>query len=289
MMSPGHQIERPIRVPETVEKGPNSFFAVTMMTQPAYSQFKELVKHVAHKYLDLTRAMSYQNKKLLQKHLTTVEKLWPYKDIYEDNWPIYLYTQYYLATMSTWNRAKRKKQPQTHWRNKEVKQLRKTRGSGSSNVQAPQSRASKSVASYKQSETAGSPIAVNKNLNIHSAQAAPVREPEAVRPQYHRVKRGCASQPKSAGTVAAYRAEGAQSAISDADVVHAWFDTIDPPLPAPLVDTLIELGVKNEARLRALARLSDRDQWIERYMVELDQFEFWVLRRALDKLASQQD
>lgn len=75
--------------------------------------------------------------------------------------------------------------------------------------------------------------------------------------------------------------------IPNPHAVHAWFAAIDPPLPTTYATQLIGLGIVNVERLYTLARLPGRDRWLNEYLPDLDRYEYWLLRRALDQLRAE--
>lgn len=71
----------------------------------------------------------------------------------------------------------------------------------------------------------------------------------------------------------------------DPQAVRSWFAAINPRLPDIYAEQLINLGIVNGERLHQLARLPWRDRWINEYIPNLDRYEYWVIRRALDEMS----
>ncbi|KZT67837.1 hypothetical protein DAEQUDRAFT_373981 [Daedalea quercina L-15889] len=253
-MPASHKIPKPKPLPDRIEIGDSSFFATSMMMKSAFTRFRNLVKQVAEKYLDLDLAMRYQDQHMLKKHFTEVAKLWGHEGRYEGDWPICEATKLYLMKSSgsrRWNAKLRYlKGLQKQQQDKKSKKVEGITTTSSDNVHGWQEHVSNFVTA-------------RRCQSMQSSSAA-LRDAMSTRPRAVE----CGIKQHAARAAHAQRA---QLAIPDTKSVRAWFHTIDPD---PLIDKLIELGIKNLNRLHALASLPDRDQWITRYLGELDQFEF---------------
>ncbi|KAI0725504.1 hypothetical protein C8Q72DRAFT_851442 [Fomitopsis betulina] len=279
------------------------FYEATRMTVPAFQQLRAQVDRLARKHLDLSRSLTHQDKHCLRRCLVELTACWPDKGNYENDWPIHMALRQYLSYKSchglghkTWRFQipGTRKKPVRKVKQKRVLEkkpkfaplLRRThpvKPSARRDIQRtflskrvrPPSHTT-STTRVSRPSTASTPVA-------HSATSASPRS--RVRCQVGRPVAAPASRAQTPAPVLPARMHRCPLPTRDPQAVRSWFAAINPRLPDIYAEQLINLGIVNGERLHQLARLPWRDRWINEYIPNLDRYEYWVIRRALDEMS----
>jgi len=200
--------------------------------------------------------------------------MWAHKGQYEDDWPIRHYTFMYVHKRASGYGKKIKARLREHKRTTPKASTKALKSLSSAALAAP---------------SRGGFIRIPAAVRAASPRRA-LPQPRSVLPTPLVAPRpGLVT--RAASRISAPAPAPPHAKADAAADVRAYFNATINCVPADVVDhlvaTLVAMGITSFARLRCLACLPDHSAWLLNFVGgEVDAFEYWILRRALDRLAS---